>query len=250
MKQESRAIESNQEGVHPDVAAAVARYWHSEFQKPVAEHSLAAFREIDALLTNNSKPLILDSCCGVGESTAHLAARYPDALVVGVDKSAHRLGKHVAHRRPEQQGEYALVRADLNDFWRLAVTAQWPVQRHFLLYPNPWPKKKHLGRRWHGAPVFPALVQLGGELEMRSNWPIYLREFALALACLQIPAKVKELAQDIEPMTPFERKYQASGQPLWQLSATLQTPSLLSQSRRAALQEVASDGGNVLELPA
>ena len=59
-----------------------------------------------------------------------------------------------------------------------------------FLYPNPWPKKKHLGRRWHGAPVFPALVKLGGELEMRSNWQTYLDEFALALACLQIPAQV------------------------------------------------------------
>jgi|SRR5690554_826494 len=250
MQQASRAIESNQQDVHPDVAAAVARYWQSEFQKPVAEHSLAAFREIEALLAQRGKPLILDSCCGVGESTAHLAAQYPDALVVGIDKSAHRLGKHVAHRQAQEQGEYALVRADLNDFWRLAAKAQWPVQRHFLLYPNPWPKKKHLGRRWHGAPVFPALVQLGGALEMRSNWPIYLREFALALACLQIPAKVKELAPSIEPMTPFERKYQASGQSLWQLTATLQTPSLLPESQWAALQEVASDSGNVLELPA
>lgn len=236
MQQQSRSITSNQSGPHEDVPSAVARYWHSDFQKPYAAHSEAAFAEVDRLLQNSSKPLILDSCCGVGESTAYLAARYPEALVVGVDKSAHRLGKHVAHQRHGETGEYLLVRADLNDFWRLAHAAEWPVQKHFVLYPNPWPKKKHLGRRWHGAPVFPALVKLGGELEMRSNWQTYLDEFALALACLQIPAQVEKLPTNLEPITPFERKYQASGQALWRLQSVLTVPNLLAADELAAIR--------------
>lgn len=237
MQQHSRSISSNQTGPHEDLPSAVARYWHSNFQKPYAAHSEAAFAEVDRLLQTTNKPLILDSCCGVGESTAYLAAKYPEAIVIGVDKSAHRLGKHVAHQRHGETGEYLLVRADLNDFWRLAHAAAWPVSKHFILYPNPWPKKKHLGRRWHGAPVFPALVKLGGELEMRSNWPIYLEEFALALNCLQVAATVTELPADLEPITPFERKYQASGQALWHLSSKLTQPQLLAADELAAVHE-------------
>ena len=63
-----------------------------------------------------SGPLIIDSCCGTGDSTRNLAGRFPEALVVGVDKSAHRLARH----QPGDRQNYALVRADVNDFWRLA----------------------------------------------------------------------------------------------------------------------------------
>ena len=67
-----------------------------------------------------------------------------------------------------------LMRADLNDFYRLAADAGWRLARHFILYPNPWPKSVHLKRRWHGAPVFPYMLRLGGVMELRSNWKLYL----------------------------------------------------------------------------
>lgn len=44
------------------------------------------------------------------------------------------------------------------------------------------PKIGHLSRRWHGHPVFPAMLELGGVLECRSNWKIYvLNEFCFAV---------------------------------------------------------------------
>ena len=248
----SRAITSNQTGIHADIPALVAKYWQHEFLKPVAEHSQAAFAQVAERLASFAGPLILDSCCGVGESTAELAQRYPEALVVGIDKSAHRLGKHVFHKKASAHcGEYMLVRADLNDFWRLAAAANWQPEHHFLLYPNPWPKKKHLVRRWHGAPVFPAFVQLGGTIELRSNWSIYVGEFALALACVGITAEVRQLPEQVEPITPFERKYQASGQPLWQLTANLAGANLVAPENIEYLvqhaDELAESGEGVLK---
>ena len=55
-----------------------------------------------------------------------------------------------------------LIRADLVDFWRLLADNGVRLARHYNLYPNPWPKIGHLARRWHGHPVFPALLELGG----------------------------------------------------------------------------------------
>ncbi len=95
------------------------------------------------------------------------------------------------------------------------------MQRHYLLYPNPWPKSAHLKRRWHGHPVFPHLLALGGELEARSNWRLYLEELAAALALAGITASVTPVADTEETLTDFEEKYRLSGHQLWRLSATL-----------------------------
>lgn len=55
-----------------------------------------------------------------------------------------------------------LLRAELSDFFSLvAYKSDWIVRSHYLLYPNPYPKAKHLKRRWHGHPIFPVMLTLG-----------------------------------------------------------------------------------------
>jgi tRNA (guanine-N7-)-methyltransferase len=102
-------------------------------------------------------------------STYKLAQQYKAIPVVGIDRSGHRLDKVlevesvVVKESAKIQSENAiLVRAELSDFWLLVF--QDPsliVYRHYLLYPNPYPKSKHLQRRWHGHPTFPVLLGLG-----------------------------------------------------------------------------------------
>ena len=104
---------------------------------------------------------------------------------------------------------------------RLLRDAQIRLARHYLLYPNPWPKIGHLARRWHGHPVFPDLPELGGRLECRSNWRIYVEEFCFALNRLtQCHAACEPYAPDVA-LTPFERKYMASGHPLYRVCVAL-----------------------------
>ena len=207
----SRSIVSNQPGLHEKLDEIVLKHLSAEFKKPIAEHTQAAFDQVNEKVQAFNGPLILDSCCGVGESTANLANRHPDALVIGIDKSSHRLDKHDIEYKQTDAGQYILVQADLNDFWRLAVAANWQPSHHYLLYPNPWPKAKHLQRRWHGAAIFPYIVKLGGRLELRSNWDIYVKEFARSLELAGHKCDV-ELYESDTAITPFERKYWASGQ--------------------------------------
>ena len=55
-----------------------------------------------------------------------------------------------------------LLRAELSDFFTLvAYESDWMVHSHYLLYPNPYPKGKHLKRRWHGHPIFPVMLSIG-----------------------------------------------------------------------------------------
>lgn len=216
----SRAIVSNQPSLHDKLDDIVTKHLNAEFKKPIAAHTQRAFDEVNDKVQQANGPIILDSCCGVGESTANLAKVHPDALIIGVDKSAHRLHKHDVQYRQDEGGEYLLVQADLNDFWRLAQQAQWQPSHHYLLYPNPWPKAKHIQRRWHGAAIFPTIVALGGRLELRSNWHIYVREFARALQLAGHPTAVEPYHSD-SAITPFERKYWASGQSSYRLVVDL-----------------------------
>ncbi len=217
---DSKAIVSNQQGINENLDAIVNKHFNSEFKKPISIHTQQAFDQVDALVKNFAGAIILDSCCGVGQSTRIIAKQNPDALVIGVDKSDNRLSRNVEQQL--QVDNYHLVRADLNDFYRLVVAAKWPVDKHFILYPNPWPKSKHVKRRWHGSAVFPYIIQVGKTIELRSNWCLYLQEFQAALAIANIDSKLTEIVS-AQPLTPFEAKYQASGQQCWALTARIKS---------------------------
>ncbi len=210
----SRIIISNQPGLHEQLETVVRRHLSTRFQRPYTEHSQRVFEQVNTVVSAHTGPLILDSFCGVGESTARLAQQYPEALVIGIDKSSHRLDKHNDNYRRATVDNYQLVRADVDDFWRLAAEADWQLHGHFLFYPNPWPKASQLKRRCHGSPLFPTLLQLGGKVELRSNWPVYVEEFSQALTIAGLTPDTKRY-QAVTAMTPFERKYRDSGHHLW-----------------------------------
>jgi tRNA (guanine-N7-)-methyltransferase len=217
----SRIIISNQAGIHDQLETVVRRHLATLFQRPFADYSLQVFAQANSLVAQHQGPIILDSYCGVGESTYKLALEFPDALVLGIDKSSHRLEKHPTNSASDTPpGNYHLLRADVDDFWRLAVAANWKLARHYLLYPNPWPKSSQLKRRIHGSPLLPSLLALGGNIELRSNWPVYVEEFAAALTLAGYSASAQ--AFQAEPaITPFERKYRDSGHPLWRCICSL-----------------------------
>lgn len=217
MHSNSRAVSSNQLGTHEKLIEVVNKHLQSEFKRPILESNLIAFEEV--LSAAEGKPWVLDSGCGTGRSTAQLAKRYPDAFVVGVDKSIHRL----AHHYQANEKNYLLVRADLIDFIRLCDHHDIRIIKHYILYPNPWPKKKHLVRRFHGSPIFGQIINICNNIEIRSNWRIYLEEFQLALDIAGIKSFITEFtdASYHEAMTNFEEKYLRSDQTLWKLQTTL-----------------------------
>ncbi len=210
----SRIITSNQPGIHDSLEAVVRRHLKTRFQRPFPDYSLTVFEQAVARVSQHQGDIILDSYCGVGESTVNLAKRFPEALVIGIDKSIVRLNKHDEHYRQTGVDNYLVLRADVDDFWRLAVEAKWQLAKHCVFYPNPWPKSSQFKRRVHGSPLFPSLLALGGEVELRSNWPVYVQEFAAALEVAGHSAKAGIFTPE-PSITPFERKYSESGQPLW-----------------------------------
>jgi tRNA G46 methylase TrmB len=225
----SLLIESSQSGPHRRLLEVVERHRRHAWQQPIAAHSRAAFAQLRAWLhARAALPLVLDSGCGTGASTIGLAAAYPDCSIVGIDQSLARLSRHgqFSGDMAVIGANAALLRAPLQDLWRLMLADGIRLRQHFLWYPNPWPKPEHLGRRWHAHPVFPDLLALGGEIELRSNWRIYVDEFALALGVHGRSCAMDRIADTTEQQTAFERKYRDSGHAIWRLVAAPIAPEV------------------------
>ncbi|MCW8091961.1 tRNA (guanine(46)-N(7))-methyltransferase TrmB [Alteromonas sp. ASW11-130] len=210
----SRSISTNQTSVHDKLDDIVKKYQQNESKRPISEHTDLAFEQTCDWLEGWQGPIILDSCCGVGESTANLANKFPDHKVIGIDKSEARIGKHHAYQKGDSN--YLLIRADVNDFWRLVRSSNWQVSQHYLLYPNPYPKASQVQKRWHASAAMPALMAITGNIQVRSNWLVYLMEFARAASHYGVRSDLTSIVQE-DAFTPFERKYQQSGQTCWKL---------------------------------
>ncbi|CAM9380618.1 unnamed protein product, partial [Ectocarpus fasciculatus] len=196
--------------VHPDVASVAVkhalqlpRFLH---HYPISSHTQAAYRHaVDFVLEfhrsnspeeqqqRSSLPVVLDSGCGTGRSSALLARSNPHLPVIGIDRSAVRLAKGGGGAEKERKGNRGnrrreplpenllLLRADLVDLWILASRDNaWEIKEHHILYPNPYPKRSQLRSRWHGHSVFPVILSLGGVITLRSNWKAYLDEVCQA----------------------------------------------------------------------
>ena len=234
-----RSVTSNQDDIYKNLEAVVRKYAATTFLRPVADHTREAFEQASEFArsfygsqTTGRLELVLDSGCGTGESTLHLAKKFPNVPVIGIDKSAVRLSKAGNERQLEVSAGGSCdvpanafwVRAELLDFWRLALekvnAGEWQILHHALYYPNPWPKESEATRRFHLHPIFPTLIRLSPVTELRTNWDIYAREFAEAAhvlgEALSLQFKVELGAFNPEnPETAFERKYKEARQQLW-----------------------------------
>lgn len=213
---ESGLVISKQKDVHPGLEARVRKHLESTWLQPLHRPSKESFHLLDQQVAISAgQPLILDSGCGTGRSTRRLARLFPDHLVIGVDQSHSRLAKSGMQSSFLRVENCVLLRAELATFWRLLLESDISPERNYLFYPNPWPKPGHLSRRWHGHPVFPQLLALGGEIELRCNWDVYAREFAIAtgIATGAEPEVIKIQADDA--VSPFEQKYLERDQSLF-----------------------------------
>lgn len=212
----SRVPQSAQTGIHDRLAELLERHLREPFRKPILDYNRDAFDRSMAAW-GGSLPLILDAACGTGASSVLLAQRHPECFVIGIDQSEARLATAKGALPPN----LCLVRGDLVDYWRLLAEHDVTLHRHCLFYPNPWPKIGHLSRRWHGHAVFPVLPKLGGRVECRSNWRVYVEEFAFAFGrLLGRELSWEEFVAD-DPVSPFERKYRDSGQALYRCTVDL-----------------------------
>ena len=217
MPNKSSIVTSNQLGIHDDLENKLKKHLTHPFRKPYRPFSAEIFHKANEVINNTSVPVILDSGCGTGESSVVLSKQNSDALIVGIDKSEKRLDKFITDENFYEKDNLILIRADVIDIWRMIKQSNWNIKKHYLLYPNPWPKKDQLKRRWHGHPVFPEMLSLCNNIELRSNWQIYAKEFLFALESVTGKAASMESIEVNQFSSPFEKKYYESGHELYRV---------------------------------
>lgn len=207
---------SSQAGIHPGLMKTLERHFARQWRQPLHKPSVGIFEHLwqEGILAGSQK-VVLDSGCGTGHSSFQLATQFADSLVIGVDRSEVRLGKSGVRSGWRLVNNCLLIRSELSTFWRLLLKAKIAVENHYLLYPNPWPKAQHLKRRWHGHPVFPVLIKLGGKVEMRCNWLTYAQEFAMAAGYATGQDIRETLIQPDLALSRFEQKYLDRGHDLY-----------------------------------
>jgi tRNA (guanine-N7-)-methyltransferase len=220
----SKSITSDQVGPHQDLLKVLKKYHIDNYQRPPAPFSLELMQELLPLMEKHQK-IILDTGCGTGESSFNLAKENPDCFIIGIDKSSSRIDRHSDFKKSEAVSNFVIARGELLDLWPLiyqhSLKSDWKIVKQCLLYPNPWPKGKALKRRWQGSPIMPFICAIGGEIDVRSNWRIYLEEMAMAIEFYTGKKfEIKKWHPKV-PFTLFEKKYLLSGQDLYRLVGTI-----------------------------
>jgi len=94
------------------------------------------------LAGNRSRHVVLELCCGHGHFLAGFAAHHPESVCIGVDYCRDRIARAQRKQSSAGLGNLQFLRAEVFEF-----LSAWPAGRRvssvFLLFPDPWPKRRH-----------------------------------------------------------------------------------------------------------
>ncbi len=114
---------------------------------------------------------------GGGEHMVHQAALHPQAGIVGCEPFINGVAMLLRKIRDAGVENVAVHPGDARDLFDVLPAAS--VAKAFLLYPDPWPKKKHHRRRFvtpeHLEPLARAM-RPGAELRVATDIPDYVRQ--------------------------------------------------------------------------
>jgi tRNA (guanine-N7-)-methyltransferase len=154
------------------------------------------------------RPSVLEIGFGMGEATVVMAAAAPDVALLAVD--VHPAGLASLVRRLDEAGltNVRIVDGDAVDVLTALPTGSLYEVR--LFFPDPWPKKRHVKRRFL-RPTIAALVadRLApqGFLHLATDWPAYEEHAREVLADWD----VQVLERPDRPLTGYERRAHAAG---------------------------------------
>jgi len=157
--------------------------------------------------------------CGKGKFTAETAAANPDVLMIAVEKC--REAMVVAMEKAKQLGLTNVFFIDMDVEKIEEIFAPEEIDRLFINFPDPWPRKKNAKRRLtHRGFLYKYchVVKENGEFHFKTdNAPLFefsVEEFA---ACgLQVNNLTRNLHENgiVGIMTGYEEKFHALGTPI------------------------------------
>lgn len=123
------------------------------------------------------RPVWLEIGFGGGEHLVHQAQSNPDVAIIGAEPFINGVAMLLGKIRRAGVENLAVHPGDARDLFDVLPEAS--IERAFLLYPDPWPKKRHHRRRFvtpeHLAPLA-QVMKPGAILRVATDIPDYVRQ--------------------------------------------------------------------------
>lgn len=133
--------------------------------------------ELDLTQLFGDRPVWLEIGFGGGEHLVHQAAQNPEVGLIGCEPFINGVAMLLGKVREADVSNLRLHPGDVRDLFD--VLPDHAIARAFLLYPDPWPKKRHHRRRFV-TPEFLAplhrVLRPGAILRVATDIPDYVRQ--------------------------------------------------------------------------
>jgi len=123
------------------------------------------------------KPVWLEIGFGGGEHLVHQAAAHPEVGLIGCEPFINGVAMLLGKLRQARVDNLVIHPGDVRDLFD--VLPEGSVQKVFLLYPDPWPKKRHHRRRAVTPDYLAPLARVmaaGAELLVATDIADYVRQ--------------------------------------------------------------------------
>ena len=164
-----------------------------------------------------NRPLEIDLGCGDGSFLVAMASHYQERNFLGVERLLGRVRKVIRKAEKSSLLNLKVLRLELS------YTIEWLLPDHcasrmHLLFPDPWPKKKHHKRRMVNQSFCESLVRIlkeDGEFLFKTDHPDYFEESMLTLENFDLLKQVPWNKDDFYPVTDFEKIWTKEGKEIY-----------------------------------
>jgi tRNA (guanine-N7-)-methyltransferase len=200
------------------VSNAQQRYYDESMPRWGIPYAAAPL-DLDAVF-GRTAPRFLEIGCGMGETTAAIAAAYPGHDYLGIEVHAPGVGSLLKEIVTRELTNLRVIRHDAVEVVRDMIPAGSLAGIH-VYFPDPWPKKRHHKRRL----IQPDFVQAlalrlapGGYLHCATDWEEYAQQMLDVLAAeplLKNSAAAFAERPEWRPQTKFESRGLRLGHGVW-----------------------------------
>lgn len=188
-------------------------------------HDPASFRGHWKDAFGNDNPIYLEIGCGKGQFLSRNSLRYPDVNFIGIERDETVIAT-AARRLSESQKNLRLVNANVVDLLDFFTPGE--IDRLYINFCDPWPKKKWAKRRLTHRLFLEKYAELLGEhgeiffkTDNRLLFEFSLNEFCATdwrLSKITLDLYHSEWAED-NITTEYEEKFSSMGMPIYRLEA-------------------------------
>ena len=188
---------------------------------PVIERSRESqVARLDLLqLFGRSAPLHVDLGCGDGSFLCEMAQRFPKKNFLGIERLTKRVEK--VRRKAEKIENVRVLRADTLFAVRYLLPES-SAETFYLLFPDPWPKRRHQFRRIFTRDFLDAIavaLHQQGVLRVATDHLAYFDQIEpLSRAHLQFQVVPQSPDDSLFPVTKFEKEFREQGAPIYRLT--------------------------------